>query len=394
MVSMSNKSLLDLPRELHHLIFNYIDTQTILCSVRLVCRDLYAAAETYNKLRLKFSSISISKARSIANVIQPENIISLVLVKKEQTESSPVDLFFSLYQLDQFTRLQSMTLVEINGSGLDRLFQHMIVCRLRSLSITLRRQTAIESDRIIRLISSTISQSGLKNLNLNTNNLQMVIDDVSRPIQNILRHLIIRTCTYQEYQRILYCCPHLRHFVLEKCLISSLEIVTTPFTSTSYSKLISLTLYTWSLSIDQLHFFLSLTPSLICLKIISRKSSCLSLFDGNSWEQFIQSKLLHLRTLEFFFSYQVSETTPVLSLDSILPSFKTPFWLNKKRWLVISEYHITSSEITLFTVPRYTNDVERVIRCDSLSVDNCCRVLVRHWTTHPEYVYTEDVCKY
>ena len=287
-----------------------------------------------------------------------------------------------------------MTLVEINGSALDRLFQHMIVCRLRSLSITLRRQTAIESDRIIRLISSTISQSGLKNLNLNTNNLQMVIDDVSRPIQNILRHLIIRTCTYQEYQRILYCCPHLRHFVLEKCLISSLEIVTTPFTSTSYSKLISLTLYTWSLSIDELHFFLSLTPSLICLKIISRKSSCLSLFDGNSWEQFIQSKLLHLRTLEFFFSHQVSETTPVLSLDSILPSFKTPFWLNKKRWLVISEYHITSSEITLFTVPRYTNDVERVIRCDSLSVDNCCRVLVRHWTTHPEYVYTEDVCKY
>ena len=389
MASILEKSLLDLPPELHHYIFSYLDIQTILCSVRRVCKELYTAAETYDKLRLNFFSISTSNSKSIANIVQTKNIISLVLVNKYQTElSKQMGLFFSLYQLNQFTRLQSMTLVEINDILLDKCLEHIVRIGLKSLSMTLRQQTPTETDRIIRLISSTIVQSSLQNLNLNIDDAKIIIDDRFRPIQNALKHLIIDTCTQKDYQRILLNCPRLRKFVVGNCAIPDTGMTSVP---ASYSQLTSLTLYRWSSSIDQLDLLLSLTPSLTLLKIVSRKSRCLSLFNGNTWQQLIENRLVCLRTLDFFLSYEVSETSANPSLNPILTSFKIPFWLNEKHWLVFSEYHLSSSELTLYTIPRYINDFERVIRGDILSFNNSYSILVRHWIKHPEYIYTEEV---
>jgi hypothetical protein len=108
-----------------HWIFDYLDTQTILDSIDPICTQLDEIVNTYNKLRLDFSSSGISDLRFIANFIQSNNVISLILADNDKRESSRGTLFVSLFQLDQFTRLQSLTLVEINGTVLDQLFQHI-----------------------------------------------------------------------------------------------------------------------------------------------------------------------------------------------------------------------------------------------------------------------------
>jgi hypothetical protein len=184
--------------ELFHWIFDYLDTQTILDSIRPVCTQLDAIVSTYNKLRLDFSSSNLSNLRSIAKFIQPENVISLILADKNAIESSRVTLFFSLFQLDQFTRLQSLTLVEINGTVLDQLFLHITArsLSLRLLSIQLCRQRPAETERIINLLSTTIEQSGLQNLHLNIFDSKLIINNILQPIQNALRHLTVRSCEY------------------------------------------------------------------------------------------------------------------------------------------------------------------------------------------------------
>lgn len=392
MVSIVDKSLLDLPRELHHCIFNYLDIETILCSIRLVCKELYEASTTYDKLRLNVSSISTSKLRSLARIVQPNHIISLVLINKDPTEfSEKLNLFFSSYRLNQFTRLQSMTLVELNSLLLDRCLQHINRCRLTSLSITFRQQTSTETVQMTQLISSMIEQSSLQYLNLNIENAQIIIDDLFRPIHNTLRHLIINMCTYQHYQYILGNCTRLRKLVVGNCVIPDSGTITMMPVPSNELQLTSLTLYRWSSSINQLDFLLFLTPSLTFLKIISRKSSHLSLFNGDTWQQVIEHRLTRLRTLEIFFTYEVSEISSNPSLHSILISFKTPFWLNEKRWFVFCEYHLSLSEITLYTTPRYINDSERVIRYDIHPSNNSYSILRRHWTKDPEYAYTEEV---
>ena len=58
-------SLLTLPVELLYRIFDELDTKTILLSVRNVCIQLYASANTYNRYHLDPSSISKSEFRLV-----------------------------------------------------------------------------------------------------------------------------------------------------------------------------------------------------------------------------------------------------------------------------------------------------------------------------------------
>jgi len=386
-------SLLKLPVELLHSIFDYVYTQTILYSFRPVCTQLYAVVKTYNKLRLDFSTFCKSDLTLVADFIKPENVISLKLFNNYGIKSCRVDLFFLLCQLDQFTRLQSLTLVEINGTELDQFFQHIITCPLRSLSITLQHQKKTETQRIINLLSSTIAQSGLQNLHLNIPDAALIIDRILEPVQSLLRHLTIENCNYYTYHVTLCRCVHLQTFVIKNCTFENINQtrLLPSFVCSSYPQLTSLTLNKCSLSIDKLHLVLSLTPSLVHLQLISRRSRGDSIFDGYLWERFIQTKLPLLKKFEFFFTYSTYFTMRYPSLDLIITPFRTPFWLNDKHWLVTCDYVVTSLEIVLHTIPLYTDDYKVVIRCDSLSLNNCHRLLTGYWIDHLEHVSTEQV---
>ncbi|CAF4656252.1 unnamed protein product, partial [Rotaria magnacalcarata] len=122
-----------------------------------------------------------------------------------------------------------------------------------------------------------------------------------------------------------------------------------------FSGLVSLTMNNCYLSFGELDFLLSLTPSLIHFKLINVGWNSNSLFDGFRWEKFIQKRLPFLN-----------------NLHSIINSYRTPFWLERKHWYVTCDYtisasssqtltklHIGGNHIELQGIQRLTNALEK-----------------------------------
>lgn len=390
----SNMSLPNLPPELLHMIFNYLDTQTIIHSVRPTCKQLLATVKTYNKLQLDFISFRMSNLRLPIEFIQPKNVISLKSVASDGIK---------LFQYNKFTRLQSLNLIKINDTMLNQLFSHIIKCPLKTLSITTRTQTLSKLGATINILSSIIAQSGLQNLHLDISNVdldhderqQTVIFDTVQPFLSVLHHLKIPICHYPEYHQILSGCALLKTLIIEECTSKDIHQMVLPSlsVSTSYPQLTSLTLYQCSMESNELHLLLSFTPLLVHLKLMFQTCHYDPMFDGHLWEEFIGTKLPLLKTFEFFFVCSPHTVTNDLSLNSIIHRYRTPFWLNDKHWIVNCDYIITSNIITVYTMPTRTDDTEIVIRCDPSPGNNCYRLLSRHWSDGLNPICTEQVCK-
>jgi hypothetical protein len=106
---MLNASLLTLPTELHHRIFDYLDVQTVIRSVRCVCRQLHATVNAYNRLQLNLTSMIKPDLKLLRRVIRPENVISITFSDGDRATSGEIDLFFSNVDVHRFTQLRSLT---------------------------------------------------------------------------------------------------------------------------------------------------------------------------------------------------------------------------------------------------------------------------------------------
>jgi len=115
-----------------------------------------------------------------------------------------------------------------------------------------------------------------------------------------------------------------------------------------YSQLISLTLEDSELHMDECEIVLSLTPSLEHLHIVGGTN----LFDGFHWEKFIQTKLKKLNQFEFAFC---GDTKFILEdssdIESLITSFRTPFWIENKHWFVVCYYFKDSTNYSLYSLP-------------------------------------------
>jgi hypothetical protein len=102
------------------------------------------------------------------------------------------------------------------------------------------------------------------------------------------------------------------------------------------------------MTINQLELFLSLTPSLIYLKLIGEGF----VFDGNRWEQFVQINLPHLKKFEFFITSWKLINQTRNDLQLIIQSFQTPFWIEYKKWFVACEFNTDPlNSIQLYSIP-------------------------------------------
>ena len=131
---MSVVSLNTLPVGILYRIFDNLDGQTILLSLRYVCKRLHTIADTYKWYQLDFSSISKQNFDFICRLIHPENVISLILSDDNETPGQ-IRLFLSLFHIDQFIRLHSLTLIRVDESDLNEFLKHIIKYPLTILSI-------------------------------------------------------------------------------------------------------------------------------------------------------------------------------------------------------------------------------------------------------------------
>ena len=337
-------SLSTLPVELIYRLLDYLDIQTILLSVRYVSKKFYLISNSSNRYHLDLTSTSKSNFDLICHLICPKRVVSITL-SDEDTTPGQIGLLFSLFQINDFPRLRSLTLRYIDSKDLQELLNGILRCSLISLSFHSRGK---RTKSTFRLLSTLITQSNLQMLSLNSHahHIEGIFDSI---VESHLTHLTVGIVTFNEYQSVLRHCPHLRIFIIDDCWMNDIE----RSSSIKYHRQItSLTLRDTNRSMIQLESLLSLTPSLVELKLFNSPLSPNSLIDGSRWENLIKTKFSLLNRFQFVFHQLFLRMYECnADVDSLIIPFRTSFWLEDKRWFVNCQSIKSSHTIKLYSIP-------------------------------------------
>jgi hypothetical protein len=143
-----------------------------------------------------------------------------------------------------------------------------------------------------------------------------------------------------------------------------------------YSQLASLTIKECQLEIVELQLILSITPALVHLKLISRRSTFDSWFNGSCWEELIQTKLPLLNKFDFYVCRTSDNNQNIDDVNTVIAPFRTLFWLDNKRWFVTCIHIIRSSMIWLSTTPVDVTNFKYSTRYEVSSKDGACRLVL------------------
>ena len=371
---MSSKpaaSLSTLPIEVLHQIFDDLDAPTIIWSIRNVCQRFQAAADIYHRHTLDLTSVSKPVFQQLLNIVPPQAVTALTLFKRDTTPRE-VEVFRSLVNIDLFTRLRSLTLLNIDGSSLCRFLRHARRCSLTSLTLRSHINDPNQKREIVQHLSSIIGQPNLVRLAALDCHLSVLMNELEWPNQPTLRHLTVAWNYHLPMSKILDRLPNLTTLVLneeseDRCSSSS---VSEERFSTTYSRLTSLTISNkWRL-LTYARSLLSHTPSLTYLKITGARDS---IIDGSRWEELIKTKLPALTKFEFheisnqwMSNREISETL----LNRVMVPFRSPFWTEEKRWLVIGTWHPVDQRIEIYTPLVCTPDYLPSCRPKTITMTN------------------------
>ena len=332
------KSLESLPVEILYRILDFVDGETILFSLRPVCKQFRAITNTYDRHDLDTSSYSRAQMYFIGTLVPPEGVISLTLGEIDNLPG----------RIDHFTRLRSLTLRNIIDKVLLTLCQYALrACSLTSLSI---KFLGTESVKTLDSFVSPIKPRALRRVDID--NTVSVMDKIKWPMSSALQFLEMDDCTLTQFCVILDHSPNLRTIVLR----NGIQIDSNQPMLMSYPQLTSLSLCNLSArSCLWLELLFSLTPSLTYLKMIAFQT-CHSLFNGFAWKILITTHLTHLNVFEFFFTLakthsRVSHEQRSSYARYFIKRFRKAFWVKTKRWQVGCIYDVSMQSIMLYSLP-------------------------------------------
>ncbi|CAF3384278.1 unnamed protein product [Rotaria sp. Silwood2] len=342
MTAITKSYLEILPAEIIHRIYDELDAETILFSVRCVCRGLHSTTNEYNRYRFNFRYMSRSDFRIIPRLIDPKNIISLTLMNSLYNFGQ-IRLFLSCFHLNQFVRLSSLTLIDLNEEGLHDFQEYITKCCLTEVSIL---SFGCRSQNIQKFLSSLLSLNTLRKLVLNLGYYD--IDEaqwfVPRRVENLT---LIGPWNWSNIYFILNHSPHLRTLIVRDFSIDkSDESIITQSGMKQFDHLTSFSLYTESkITIYDMKTILKCFPNLAHMRLFDGNYETVnssfnpvyqtdsSLFDGYEWECFIETQLSRLKQFEFYFSrFALSNENYMSTMRSLIAPFRTPFWLENKHW--------------------------------------------------------------
>ncbi|CAF0939239.1 unnamed protein product [Adineta ricciae] len=353
MSSTRKPSLETLPTEILHQIYDELDSETIVFSMRIVSKRFYSITNVYNRLQLDFRYISKSHMRMMARLIDPQNVISLTLADVEET-SGQIQLFLSHFSTDRFIRLHSLTLTYLNDEELDQFAKLIQKSSLRTVSISFMDP---ESNQAKQFLTSILVRETLRTLKLG--NGDWVINGTRWPKRCKLQNMIIfRGCDWDIAHFIVKCSSNLRKLTVRCILKYDIDKTITllpdmkPCNHLSYLSLC----VTTDLTIEDVEVFLGLFPKLTYLELACLKDGAnYSLFDGRRWEDFIQTKLplLDQIKLDLVCSVRgIGENVP--TVESLIAPFRSLFW-KKVKHLVVNcdeEYENDYHKFHLYSTPR------------------------------------------
>jgi len=357
------------PAEVFYRIFDHLSTREIFDIFYNLCQRLNAFVIGYNRYKLDFSSISRSDFDFYISIIRPRNIISLILSDDDQTPGQ-IGLFLSLFNIEEFRRVRSLSLLQIEERNLIVFLQQVFIHNLKSLIIRWRGGLRFHgyASEIHKLLSSIISQPNLRYLDLSLWIYE--IKNLSWSNDCFLQYLCIDDCSFSEYCIILDSSPHLKTFLLRNGLMHDIDrtFSSSSFVRPSYYQLRSLSLDNLrNIHMETLTSLLSVTPSLVYLKLIGSGHLRDDVFDGTQWENFIENDLIFLEKFQFFFTTKGYGNQTADNVLSLIIPFSLHFWKEKKRWFVRSEFIKSLSQIRLYSIPICQSNFEYICESDIIS---------------------------
>jgi hypothetical protein len=218
-----------LPVELLHTLFTYFLAHEILISFSNVSDYVDAIILAYPSYRLNFKSIFKANFDLICHRIKPDQVVSLTLSDDDDTPGQS-ELFLSRFRIEQFTRLQSLTLNNIELDTLESILSDLNkLDYLRSFSLhekntktkypTWVHDYSTMTACVKHLLSKTYIQvlPKLHRLNLSNGN---TLETILLPH---LRCLILAKSTVDELQMIFTQTPELRS--LNVCLCDNITTI-------------------------------------------------------------------------------------------------------------------------------------------------------------------------
>jgi hypothetical protein len=198
---MANLCLLELPNEFLYHVFDYCDVETIVLSLRHVCKRLYCIIHAYNRFNLKYNSYSDSKIKVISRLIQPESVVSLTISSMYRGDN--MTSFTELFDIRRFTRLYSLTLDNVRGVELQRFLEKISPVSLDVLSIRSSEWDTWD------LVSSVAARFNLRKLFLDSSHL--MINTISFPKNWKLESLAITdfSLCFEQLEKLLSLTPGL-----------------------------------------------------------------------------------------------------------------------------------------------------------------------------------------
>jgi hypothetical protein len=191
------------PMELLHEIFDYLSIIDILHAFSNINFYLNCALSNYEQFHINFRSCHRIHFDLVCSYIQPHQIISLILSNNDNTPDQ-VQLFFSKFNIEQFTRLRSITLIDIEKHILlkliDILNNNNNCQRLESLKITAEHypHTVLSDGILTKFCSRQLRR--LEVYNASCINIQSI---------SHLRYLIVHNCNMDQFKQILSSIPML-----------------------------------------------------------------------------------------------------------------------------------------------------------------------------------------
>jgi len=330
---------------------------------------------TYNRYELDLSSISKIDFHHVCRITRPENIISLTLSDSDMTPGQ-IGLFMSLFNIDQFIHLRTLTLIQIEKSELNQLMKHVNINSLSALSINIRKNNSKSQDTSMISLLSNIAMANLFKLDLSmwSHEINNMVWSKNHTLQYLtLGHYV----TLKQVCNILGQLSHLRTLVLRNCIINDTdESIMTLSDIQTNTHLTSLTCQNSRLQMNELEFLLSLVPSLVHLQLTGSVNSSDAILDGSRWEEFIQTKLPSLKKFEFFFRAKIDINHNPTTIESWIVPFRTMFWVKYKSWFVTCNYIIKTSTLRLYSIPicdpciTYESDFDKIAYTTCTTNDN------------------------
>ncbi len=199
------RCLLDkFPVELIHQIFNYFSTLEILLTFSDVSSYLDAVLHGYSSYKVNFKSIDRNNFDLICQRILPEQVISLTLSDDQETPGQ-VELFLSHFQIQQFTGLRSLTLIDLGPTWWIPILSNLTQLRsLRSMIYIIPAKTY-----------SWVSSLSCDELTA----LDGHLSEASAPIFSQLNQLRLAHGDYLKSTPL----PCLRHLILDRCVSDTLK---------------------------------------------------------------------------------------------------------------------------------------------------------------------------